>query len=168
MKKLLRLLAWLVALGAAMAGTGAILSKNFEGDTDPDDEEFRVGAMVGGRAVKSRATALRSVAAKVFMGGVDLDLREATLAPGGAHVSLRVTAGGVRLVVPPSWAVVVADDVQGGSVEVRTAPPDTLPADAPVLTVEAIVRSGGVMIDAGKNVAVPDPDVSTPEGESPA
>jgi Cell wall-active antibiotics response LiaF, C-terminal len=165
MKRLLRVFLWLVAIGVGMQVAGAVLSKAFEGDSDPDDDEFRIGAVIGGRAIKSRATALRSIAAKVFMGGVALDLREATLAPGGAHLSLRVTAGGVRIVVPPTWAVVVADDVVGGAVEVDTTPPDALPADAPVFTVEAIVRSGGVMIEAGTKAPVEQtPDVAPPGG----
>jgi predicted membrane protein len=149
MKKVLRVLLWFVAVGVGMQVAGALASKAFEGDSDPNDDEFRIGAVIGGRAVTSKASALRSIAAKVFMGGVALDLREATMAPGGAHLSMRVTAGGVRIVVPPTWAVVVAEDVVGGAVQVDTTPPDALPADAPVLTVEAIVRSGGVMIEAG-------------------
>ena len=139
------------AVGIAMWVVGQILSKNYEGqESDADADDFRVGAMLGGRQVVSTATALRSVEMKVFMGGVDLDLRDATLAPRGAHLSLNVTAGGVRVAVPPTWLVVVADDVVGGAVEVDTTPADDLPTDAPVLTVEATVRSGGVMIEAGE------------------
>ena len=86
------------------------------------------------------------------MGGIDLDLREATLDTQGGHLDIAVTAGGVRVVVPPTWMVVVADDVVGGAIEVDTTPPEDLPPDSPVLTVEATVRSGGVMIEATEPV----------------
>jgi hypothetical protein len=84
----------------------------------------------------------------VIVGGIDLDLRGAVLDPNGAHLALNVTVGGMKLVVPPTWRVYVAEDVRGGAVEVNTESPETLGDDAPVLTIEAVVRSGGVVIDA--------------------
>ena len=156
MRRLAKFLISFLFVGAAMWAIGQVLSKNYEGDSDPDDDEFRVGAIVGGRQVVSHATALHLVSARVFMGGVDLDLRQTTLDPKGGHLSLRVTAGGVRVSVPPTWMVVVADDVVGGTVDLDTTPPEDLPSDAPVLTVEATVRSGGVMIEAGEPVPVAD------------
>jgi len=150
MRRLFKFIVSFVVVGAAMWAVGQFLSKDYEGDSDPDDDEFRVGAILGGRQVVSRATSLRLASARVFMGGVDLDLRSATLDPKGGHVSLNVAAGGVRIAVPPTWMVVVADDVVGGAVEVDTTPPEDLPPDAPVLTIEATVRSGGVMIETGE------------------
>lgn len=150
MRRLLKFIFSFFAVTIAMWAVGQVLSKSFEGDSDPDGDEFRVGAIVGGRQITSRASALRLIAAKVVMGGVDLDLRGATLDPRGGHISLSVAAGGVRISVPPTWLVVVADDVVGGAVDVDTTPPEDLPPDAPVLTVEATVRSGGVMIESGE------------------
>src|SRR4030067_674434 len=40
--------------------------------------------------------------------------------------------------------------VSGAPVAADPPPPEDLPPDAPVLTVEATVRSGGVMIEAGE------------------
>jgi hypothetical protein len=56
----------------------------------------------------------------------------------------------MRVAVPPTWKVYVADDVRGGAVEVNTPSPEELDGDAPVLTVEAVVRSGGVVIEAAE------------------
>ena len=160
-RRLIKFLVAFFAVGVAMWVVGQILSENYEGDeADSDADEFRVGAVLSGKQVVSRAKALRSIETKVFMGGVDLDLRDATLAPRGAHLSLNVTAGGVRVAVPPTWLVVVADDVVGGAVEVDTTPADDLPTDAPVLTVEATVRSGGVMIEAGEASSLQSPAAS--------
>jgi len=160
-RRLIKFLVAFFAVGVAMWVVGQILSENYEGDeADSDADEFRVGAVLSGKQVVSRAKALRSIETKVFMGGVDLDLRDATLDPRGAHLSLNVTAGGVRVAVPPTWLVVVADDVVGGAVEVDTTPADDLPTDAPVLTVEATVRSGGVMIEAGEASSLQSPAAS--------
>lgn len=148
MKALVRALVVFVILSVAMWVVGRVASERYEDGTEPDDDEFRLMAFLGGKQVRSRAAALRSVKAAVRVGGMDLDLSEATLDAAGAHLDIDVTAGGLRVTVDPSWRVYVVRDVSSGEVEVDLADPDTLPDDAPVLTVQATVRAGGVMIDA--------------------
>jgi hypothetical protein len=129
---------------------GRIASKVAEGETTPDDDEFQVFGFLGGKAVTSRARSLRRASAQVVIGGIDLDLRQARLDPAGAHLELRVTGGGMHVTVPPTWKVFVAEDVNGGAVEIDVPPPNTLEGDAPALTIEAVVRSGGVVIEAAE------------------
>lgn len=148
MRRSLRFLIKFVILWVGMLVIGRVASRQFEGETTPDDDEFRILGFIGGRSVHSKATALRSATVHVTVGGIDLDLRGATLDPTGAHLALKVTVGGMKVVVPASWRVYVAEDVRGGAVEINTEPPETLGDDAPVLTIEAVVRSGGVVIDA--------------------
>jgi hypothetical protein len=150
MRRLARLLFRFVILWSAMWIVSRIASRAFEGETTPDDDEFRVLGFLGGRAVASRAASLRRATVQATLGGIDLDLRSAVLDPAGAHLELRVTGGGMRVAVPPTWKVYVADDVRGGAVEVNTPSPEELDGDAPVLTVEAVVRSGGVVIEAAE------------------
>lgn len=150
MHRLPRFIVKFAILWSAMWLLGRIASRAFEGQTTPDDDEFRVLGFLGGRAVTSRAASLRRATVQATLGGIDLDLRSAVLDPAGAHLALRVTGGGMRVAVPPTWKVYVADDVKGGAVEVNTPSPEELDDDAPVLTVEAAVRSGGVVIEAGK------------------
>ena len=133
---------------------GRRASKRFQGDTTPDDDTFRVMAFLGGAAVASKATALRSIQAKVRVGGMDLDLSGATLSSEGAHIDLDVMAGGVQLTVPDWWRVYVVQHVDKGEVEVDVPDPETLPADAPILTVQADVKAGGVVIRAGAKTPV--------------
>jgi predicted membrane protein len=142
-----------MAVSVAMWLAGRRASKRFQGDTKPDDDSFRVMAFLGGAAVASKATALRSVQAKVRMGGMDLDLTGATLSSEGAHIDLDVKAGGVELTVPAEWRVYVVQHVVKGEVEVDVPDPETLPADAPILTVQADVKAGGLVIRA--NTAAP-------------
>lgn len=149
MKQMVRAMVVAVVVAAAMWAVGRVTSERFEEGTDPDDDEFRLMAFLGGKQVRSQATALRAVKAVVRVGGIDLDLSEATLDRDGAHLDIQVTAGGLRVAVDPSWRVYVVQDVSNGEVEVDLPDPDTLPDDAPVLTVQATVSMGGVMIEAG-------------------
>lgn len=148
MRRATRFLIKFLILWVAMLVIGRVASRQFEGTTTPDDDEFRILGFIGGRAVRPRSAALRSATVQVIVGGIDLDLRGATLDPAGAHLALKVTVGGVKVMVPSAWRVYVAEDVRGGAVEVNTESPESLEEDAPVLTIEAVVRSGGVVIDA--------------------
>ena len=154
MKRLFRVLITFAAVSVAMWLAGRRASKRFQGDTTPDDDAFRVMAFLGGAAVASKATALRSIQAKVRVGGMDLDLSGATLSSEGAHVDLDVMAGGVQLTVPDWWRVYVVQHVDKGEVEVDVPDPETLPTDAPILTVQADVKAGGVVIRAGAKAPV--------------
>jgi len=154
-KRLIRVLITFVAVSVAMWLAGRRVTKKFQGGTTPDDDSFRVMAFLGGAAVASKATALRSIQAKVRLGGMDLDLTGATLSSEGAHVDLDVKAGGVQLTVPAVWRVYVVQHVDKGEVEVDVPDPETLPADAPILTVQADVTAGGLVIRASTDAPVP-------------
>jgi len=155
MKRLFQALVAFLAVSAAMWLTGQRISKRFQGDTTPNDDSFRVMAFMGGAAVESRATALRSVQARVVAGGLYLDLTGATLSPEGAHVDLEVKAGGVQVSVPATWRVYVVHHVDKGEVEVEVPDPDTLPSDAPILTIQAEVKAGGVVVRSKVEAPVP-------------
>jgi len=152
MKKLSRSLITVIAVTTAMWLVGREMAKRFQGDTHPDDDSFRVMALLGGSSIASHAAALRSVQAKVRAGGIDLDLTGATLSPEGAHLDIDVMAGGMEVSVPTGWRVYVVQHVQNGEVEIDVADPETLPTDAPILTVQAEVRAGGVTIKARPRV----------------
>ena len=68
------------------------------------------------------------------------------LDPAGATLGLAVTLGGVDLVVPASWKVLVERRAVLGGVDVRVTPPEELPDDAPTLRVTAMARFGGISI----------------------
>lgn len=148
MRRLIRFLFKFALVWIALWLIGRFASKALEGETTPDDDEFKVAGFLGGRAVVSRAKSLRRATVQAIVGGIDLDLRGATLASAGAHLSLKVTAGGIRVSVPPTWKVYVAEEVMGGAVEVDVPDPNELADDAPTLTVEAVARSGGIVIEA--------------------
>ena len=113
---------------------------------DERSDDFRVVTILGGRQFDSHAEHLRSGAVVASMGGVDLDLRHATLDPEGAVLDVRTTMGGVQVTVPDRWAVDVDRSGFGGGVETRVTAPDELPADAPKLRVRVVANMGGVVV----------------------
>ena len=86
--KLVIVLVGLWAVGQALARRRTV--------GDERSDEFAIAAYLGGVQRSCKATALRRGAVSVCCGGVDLDLREATLAPEGATLDLSATWGGLR------------------------------------------------------------------------
>ncbi len=85
----------------------------------------------------------------VVFGGLELDLRGATLAAEGAVVSVDVVFGGVTMIVPPEWDVrLEGSPVFGGVSDSRLRPPAPAGGDAvrPRLTVKATALFGGVEV----------------------
>jgi hypothetical protein len=81
----------------------------------------------------------------VTAGGVELDLRNASLAPGGAALDLRVVMGGIEIRVPDTWHVTceVTPLFGGAEVSARSTQGAT---NAPRLRVTGTATLGGVDI----------------------
>jgi len=144
-RKLLRLFLWIFAAQILGFIVGTIISKKMtRGDETSDD--FQIAAIFGGKQFHSNADHLKSGTVIASMGGVDLDLRDATLDSGGAKLELKATMGGVQAVVPKDWAVDVDAETRAGEVEVNVTPLEDLPDDAPKLHIDAMSRMGGVLV----------------------
>ena len=81
----------------------------------------------------------------VTFGGLELDLRDAALAAGGATLSLEVVFGSVKIQVPGNWQVIVTSNTHiGGVTENRRQP---APEDAAgQLTITGKLVFGGLEI----------------------
>ena len=134
-----------VIVGLGAAGQ-ALARRRTVGDETAD--EFEIAAYVGGVQRTCKAASLRRGVVSVVSGGVDLDLREATLDPAGATLALSATWGGINVTVPTAWRVLVEQRSVLGGVDIRVTPPEELPDDAPVLRVEVSTRLGGVALRA--------------------
>ena len=114
MKALVKIGVGVVVVLAALGAVAQVMARRRTVEDETSDE-FEIAVYVGGVQRSCRASALRRGVVSVFCGGVDLDLREATLAPEGATLDLSATWGGVNVVVPRTWKVVVEDrSVLGG------------------------------------------------------
>ena len=146
-RRLLRFFLFAIAMQILGAIIGQTIAKKLaRGDETSDD--FQVAAVMGGKQFNSTAGQLRHGSAIASLGGVEIDLREATLDPDGADLDLKATLGGVSVIVPDTWAVDVAEDVEAGEVNVEVTPPEKLPEDAPKLHIDARARMGGVQVMA--------------------
>jgi hypothetical protein len=98
----------------------------------------------GGRTVRSRE--FRGGELTALMGGFDVDLRQAELAPEGARIEVFVMMGGIDFKVPESWNVVLKVVPILGGTEFKAHVP--LPAEAGnrTLTITGVVIMGGVEV----------------------
>ena len=80
------------------------------------------------------------------VGGIDLDLRDATLDDAGAELDLTATIGGIRVIVPAEWAVDIDAEAMAGGFDARVTPVEEMPDTAPKLHVHAVARMGGIQV----------------------
>ena len=146
MRALLKALLVLAAAATVTRVAALVVSKQFEEGSEVSDE-FRRMSVLDGLEFKSRAGGLRSGEIGVALGGATVDLRDATIDPGGATILLENTLGGLVLIVRDDWAVTVDDTLLGGGDNVvEVTPPTDLPDDAPRLDVQVLTRLGGTVI----------------------
>ncbi len=83
--------------------------------------------------------------ARVVLGNLVLDLRDARLASGVTTIDVNVTMGSVEVIVPP-WVSVEADGSSFlGSIELRTEP-FTTSTDTPVVRISGRVKLGSLEV----------------------
>jgi hypothetical protein len=146
-KRALKALAWFIAVGAVLRLVGAVVARSFEGGRAGEErDEVRLAAVWGGRDFESKAAALRSLQARVIVGGLNLDLTGATLHPEGAAVELHVHVGGVNIEVPDGWRVELDDRTRAGGIAVDV--PAEVADGAPLLEIRIRGAAAGVNVEA--------------------
>ena len=134
----------LVALGGYMVWRG------FGGQrraATPNDGQssFSALAIMGGVARRSSSQAFVGADLTAVMGGCEIDLRQASIAPGGeATIDVFAFWGGIDIKVPQDWTVVTRAMPLMGGVEDKTRAPQGAPLKRLVL--RGIVVMGGVAI----------------------
>ena len=89
----------------------------------------------------NRSPTFRGGALTAVMGGVDLDLSGARLAPEGAVLDIFALWGGIEVKVPEGWQIDLRVFPLMGGVEDRTRPGDG--TDAPRLTIRGVFLMAG-------------------------
>ena len=101
-------------------------------------------AIMGGVARRSSSQAFQGADLTAVMGGCEIDLRQASIAPGTeAVVDVFAFWGGIEIRVPEDWTVIVRAMPLMGGVEDKTRPPQ---AGGKRLVVSGMVIMGGVVI----------------------
>jgi hypothetical protein len=113
----------------------------------PAPERQLVAGFWSGTTRRGRWVPARRLTAVALQGAVELDFREAVLAPGPYEVRVTAVMGGVQIVVPPALSVETSGFALMGGFQVgpETSPPPT--ADGPVLRIRGFAFMGGVHID---------------------
>jgi hypothetical protein len=145
---MLRKLFTFIFFGLLAYGFGMLARQLFLGLGDETTGEFELVTIMEGKQFASRADLLRSGKVTTVMGGVDLDLRDASPAPEGADLAVFTIMGGVALRVPDTWIVETDGRALVGGHQTSVANRSALPEDAPVLRVHARTLFGGLDIAA--------------------
>ena len=146
MKRVLNRLSWLLFVTMFMvqtAGVAFALRRKREviEAPDPTSDDVTLSSIFGPLDFTSTAQAFRGGSLSCLYGGGIVDLRRATLAPGGANLRVQAFNGGAQILVPASWRLEVKVTGLGG---VRDARPQIdRPSDAPVLRIEGWAMFGG-------------------------
>jgi hypothetical protein len=133
----------LVFWGGFMAAAAAV-KRVLPSRGDSESDEVALMAVFDGQELRSEARAFRGGSMLAWYGGIDADLRDAQLAPGGAHLSVGALFGGVSIRVPSGWRVEKTMRAVAGGVEVSGENPED--PDAPTLVLDGYALCGGVAV----------------------
>jgi len=137
----------LTSLGAfaGFAGAAAVARQALPSRGDESSDDVALVAIFNGIDLTSRAAAFRGGSMLAWFGGINVDLREATLAP-GAHLSVHALFGGIAIRVPTGWRVESSVNVLAGGVDVRAQPAED--PDTQTLTLDGFALFGGLAVGA--------------------
>lgn len=133
----------LLALGVHLL-TRSFRTQAIAGSSDDPSATLSTFAFWSGIDRKAVSQDFRGGDATAVMGGVNVDLRQARPAPGGAVLDLFVWWGGVEIRIPEQWKVVNEANVVMGGIEDKSKAPSPDARDALIL--RGLVIMGGVEI----------------------
>jgi predicted membrane protein len=108
------------------------------------NSSFSALAIMGGVGRRSNTQAFRGADLTAFMGGCEIDLRQASIEPGTeAVIDVFAMWGGVEIKVPPDWTVITRAIPIMGGVEDKTHAPAT--ADKR-LVIRGLLLMGGASV----------------------
>jgi hypothetical protein len=143
MRPIRSLLIFELGVWAGMATAAAFVKRAVPSHGDEDSDELSLVAVFDGIDLKSRASAFKGGSMLAWFGGIDVDLREAKLAP-GARLSVHTLLGGIAIKTPTNWRLESNVKALAGGVDART--PSQADGDAPVLTLEGMALLGGIAV----------------------
>ncbi len=110
------------------------------------DDKARVDAVavLSSRRVANTSSAFAGGDVTSVLGSLDLDLTEATLAP-GARITATVVLGGLNVLVPRGWRVKISGTPILGGWD-NTTRRDAIGPDAPLLEISAVTVLGGLEV----------------------
>ncbi len=136
---------FLVFLGGYMVWRG--FGGHRRGRAVDGHNRFSGLAIMGGVARRSNSQAFEGADITAIMGGCEIDLRQASIAPGTeAIIDIFAFWGGIEIKVPEDWTVVTRAMPLMGGVEDKTHTPQPPPPVEKRLIISGIVVMGGVLV----------------------
>jgi hypothetical protein len=143
MRALRSLLVFKLGVWVGMMGAAAFAKRALASRGDEESDELSLVAVFDGIDLANRSKAFRGGSLFAWYGGIEVDLREAELAP-GAQLSVHTLYGGIEVKTPPTWRIDSSVKALAGGVDVHAQPQDD--GDAPVLTLEGMAVFGGIEV----------------------
>jgi len=137
----------IIAIGVSM-----LLPRSFKKETyefskkEVDQDVVDNLAVFSGVNSRNNSKNFRGGSLVAIFGGIDMDLSNANLLTEGARMDITAAFGGVNVIVPKDWTVVVKGLPIFGGWSNKTNSKNYLNPDAPVLTLHCFVAFGGVEI----------------------
>jgi predicted membrane protein len=137
----------IIAIGVSMLVPKTIKKENHEFSKSKIDEDVVDNlALFSGVKTRNISKNFRGGSLVALFGGIDLDLRDAYILNEGARLDVTAAFGGVNIIVPPEWKVVVKGIPVFGGWSNKTRGKNYVNPEAPVLTLQCFVAFGGVDI----------------------
>jgi len=133
----------IVLLGVRLVW-GAVSRGAMHGPPAEGTARLSAFAMLGGAEHKSNAADFQGGDATSILGGCKIDLRQASVKTGPAVLDVFAMWGGIEILVPTDWGVVVQGTPIMGAFEDKTTPPRE--GAGPKLVIKGVVIMGGVEI----------------------
>lgn len=139
----------IIAIGVSMLVPKTLKKENHEfskSDIDIDEDVVDNLALFSGVKSRNLSKNFRGGSLVALFGGIDMDLRDACILNEGARIDVTAAFGGVNIIVPPEWKVVVKGIPIFGGWSNKTRGKNYVNPEAPVLTLQCFVAFGGVDI----------------------
>lgn len=145
MKRLMKPLLFLAAFQVVMLLLGRMLKGRYLSQEIGEGEINAVG-VTGGAEEKVATTDFKGGYLRAVMGGVKLDLTEATIGDPPATIEMTVVMGGAEIIVPEGWKVKVKTRNKFADVHDARVGGVSDDKDVPDLVLTGKVMMGGVAI----------------------
>ena len=127
-----------------LIGIFVIFGRVRPGSETTDADRISTFNVFSGSEIASHSAQFKGGNVAVVFGGAEIDLRDASLAP-GATIDAFAAFGGIEINVPDGWQVMTKGfPIFGGFDNATTK--DRVASDAPTLIVQATILFGGVEI----------------------
>lgn len=137
----------IIAIGISMLFPGNSTKRRLKfNEKEIDENVIDHLALFSGVKSRNISKNFKGGSLVAIFGGINMDLRDACLLNEGASMDVTAAFGGVNIIVPPEWKVVVKGIPIFGGWSNKTRGKKDVNSEAPVLTLHCFAAFGGIEI----------------------